>query len=194
MGGASLSRRAVFIIFLAWTTGPLSAFSIGIIGDMTFQIASAEGYGPKEQGGGGAELYTFFPFADWIGMGLFFGLSETLPSDTTGGFAYRGYGTGAIGLFAEVHFRLSSVGTLGTLFGGGRAGLSADWGSYQYTSLYFFYPEEVTEGFLFLRLASLPSLQVRLSLPVRLQFRRDMTYSYSAALGLGAIYTFGGTR
>ena len=134
---------------------------------MTFQIASAEGYGPKEQGGGGAELYTFFPFADWIGMGLFFGLSETLPSDTTGGFAYKGYGTGAIGLFAEVHFRLSSVGTLGTLFGGGRAGLSADWGSYQYTSLYFFYPEEVTEGFLFLRLASLPSLQVRLSLPVR---------------------------
>ncbi len=193
MGGRSLSRRAVFLIFLAWTTGSASAFSVGLIADTTFQIASGQGYGPKEQGGLGAELYTFVPFADWIGMGVFFGLSETLPSDTTGGFVYRGYGTGALGLFAEVHFRVGRIGTLGTLYAGGRSGLSANWSAYQYTSLYFFYPEQITEGFVFLTLASVPSLQVRLSLPFRVQFRRDMSYSYSAAIGLGAIYTFGGS-
>ena len=193
MGGHSLSRGAVFIIFLAWTTGIASAFSIGLTGDASFQIVSGQGFGPKEQGGGGAELSLSFPILTWLSVGTSFGLSETLPSDTTGGFVYRGYGTGALGACVEAHGPIGQWRNAGTLDAGGRVGVAADWSAYQYTSLFFFYPETLVEGFLGFRFAGLPSLQFRLALPFRVQFRRDLDYSLSAAVGLGAVYTFGGT-
>ncbi|MGA2764687.1 MAG: hypothetical protein ABSG17_15150 [Spirochaetia bacterium] len=179
---------------LAWTTGPVSAFSIGIAGDDIFQISSSQGYGPKEQGGGGAELYVLFPILSWLRVGASFGLFETLPSDTTGGFVYRGYGTGALGVSVEAAGVLSQSEAAGTLEAGGRVGLNADWGAYQYTSLFFFYPETLAEPFLGFRFAGLPSLQARLSLPFRVQFRRDLDYSFSASLALGVNYTFGTGR
>lgn len=192
MGGRSLSRGAVFIIFLAWTTGIASAFSIGLTGDATFQVVSGQGFGPKEQGGGGGELYFSLPVLSWLGIGAFLGLSETLPSDTTGGFVYRGYGTGGLGACVEAHGQIARWQSPGTLDAGGRLGVAADWAAYQYTSLFFFYPEAMLEGFLGFRFAGLPSLQFRLSMPFRVQFRRDLDYSMSAAIGLGAVYTFGG--
>jgi hypothetical protein len=192
MGGRARSRGAVFIIFLAWTTGSVSAVSVGLAADTTFQIASGQGFGPKEQGGGGADLYLLVPIVPWMRFGTSFGLSETLPSDTTGGFVYRGYGTGALGIFLEAAGPIGTWDKVGTFEAGGQLGINADWSAYQYTSLYFFYPELVTGGFIGLRFAGLPALQVRLSLPVQFQFRRDMSYSFLAAISLGANYSFGG--
>ncbi len=190
----SLSLPAVLIIFFAWTTGSLAAFSIGATGESTFQIVNAQGYGPKEQGGGGGELYFYFPLNGWLGIVATFGLFSTLPSDATGGFTYRGYGSGALGASLEAGGTIAAWENAGRLEAGGRLGASADWGAYQYTSLYFFYPEVMTEGFLDFVFAGLPSLRLRFSLPVRVQFRRDIDYSFSAALGLGVIYAFGGAR
>jgi hypothetical protein len=192
MGGRSLSRATVFIIFLAWTTGSVSAISIGLAGDATFQIASGQGFGPKEQGGGGGNLYLLVPIVPWMRFGTSFNLSETLPSDTTGGFVYRGYGTGALGVFLEAAGPIGAWGRVGTFEAGGQLGINADWAAYQYTSLYFFYPELVTGGFIGLRFAGFRALQVRLSLPVKFQFRRDLNYSFLAAISLGANYSFGG--
>jgi hypothetical protein len=192
MGGGSLSRRSVFIIFLAWTTGAVSALSIGLAGDTTFQIVSGQGFGPKEQGGIGGEIYLLMPIAPWMRVGTSFRLSQTFPSDTTGGFTYRGYGTGAVGAFLEAAGPLGAWGSVGSFEAGGQLGVSADWASYQYTTLFFFYPELITGGFLGLRLAGLRGLQVRLSVPIRIQLRRDLDYSFQAAVGLGANYSFGG--
>lgn len=182
------------IIFLAWTTGPISALSLGMNGGATFQIASGQGFGPKEQGGGGADLYLLVPVVPWLRIGTSLRLYETLPSDTTGGFVYRGYGTGGLGVFLEAEGSVGAWAPVGTFEAGGQIGANADWAAYQYTSLFFFYPEVMVEGFLGLRFAGLPALQVRLSLPVGFQFRRDLDYSFSAAICLGANYTFGGGR
>lgn len=164
---------------------------MGVRGEAAFQVVQGQGYGPKEQGGGGGELYFFFPFNGWLGIAATFGLFETVPSDTTGGFVYRGYGTGALGASLEAKGPLSDIRGLGKLTGGGRVGAAADWAAYQYTSLYFFYPEILAEGFLDLAFAGAPSLHVRFSVPLRAQFRRDQDYSFSASLGLGVIYAFG---
>ena len=186
MGGGSLSRAAVSIIFLAWTTGSASAFSIGLSGDDTFQIVSGQGFGPKEQGGGGAELYMLIPLVPWMRMGASFGLYETLPSDTTGGFVYRGYGTGALGVFGEAAGSIGTWNRVGTFEAGGQIGANADWAAYQYTNLFFFYPELMAEGFIGMRLAGLHALQIRLALPFRFQFQQDLDCSFRAAISLGA--------
>jgi hypothetical protein len=192
MDGGSRLRAAVSIIFLAWTTGSISAFSIGLSGETTFQIASGQGYGPKEQGGGGGDLYCLVPLVPWMRIGASFGLSETLPSDTTGGFVYRGYSTGALGMFLEAAGPIGALDKVGVLEAGGQIGINADWAVYQYSSLYFFYPEVETGGFIGMRFVGLRALQLRLSLPLRFQFRRDLDYSFSAALSLGANYSLGG--
>jgi len=191
MESFSPSRAAVSIIFLAWTTGCISAFSIGLSGETSFQIVSGQGFGPKEQGGGGADIYFLIPLVPWMRIGASFGLSETLPSDTTGGFVYRGYDTGALGMFLEAAGPVGAWERVGVLEAGGQIGINADWSVYQYSSLYFFYPELETGGFIGLRFVGLRALQLRLSLPLRFQFRRDLDYSFSAALGLGANYSFG---
>jgi len=193
MGGGSLSRRSVLIIFLAWTTGSVSALSVGLAGDTTFQIVSGQGFGPKEQGGVGAELFLLIPLDSWLRLGTSFELAETLPSDTTGGFVYRGYGTGALGMFLEAAGELGRWAPVGIFEAGGQLGVNADWAAYQYTTLYFFYPELMTEGFIGLRFAGLRGLQVRLSVPVRIQFRRDLDYSFLAAVSVGANYSLGGS-
>lgn len=194
MGGRFLSRGAVFIIFLAWTTGSISAISIGLAGDATFQIVSGQGFGPKEQGGGGADIYLQVPLVTWVRLGASFALSEVVPSDTTGGFVYRGYGVGALGVFVEAAGPLGTWDRVGSFEAGGQLGANADWAAYQYTTLYFFYPELMTEGFIGVRLAGLPALQLRLSVPVRIELRHDLDYSFSTAISFGANYTFGGDR
>ncbi|HVO37778.1 MAG TPA: hypothetical protein VMV03_02010 [Spirochaetia bacterium] len=165
---------------------------MGVRGEATFQIVQGQGYGPKEQGGGGGELYCFFPFSAWLGMAATFGLFETVPSDATGGFVYRGYGTGVLGASLEAKGPIADLSGLGRLMGGGSVGAAAAWAAYQYTTLYFFYPEVLAEGFLDFAFSGLPSLHVRFSLPLAAQFRRDLDYSFSASLGLGVIYAFGG--
>ncbi len=170
------------------------AFSIGLDGGATFQIASGQGFGPKEQGGGGADLYFLFPVIRWLSVGTGVRLYETLPSDTTGGFVYRGYGTGGLSAFLEAGGPIAVWARAVRLEAGGQVGASANWAAYQYTNLFFFYPEVMVGGFFGLRFARLPFLQVRLSVPVSVQFRRDLDYSFSAAVCLGANYAFGGDR
>jgi len=182
------------IFFLAWTTGCSSAVSLGLAGDATFQIVRGQGFGPKEQGGGGANIYLLFPLNTWLRLGASFGLAEVVPSDTTGGFVYRGYGVGALGIFVEAAGNLGSWNGVGAFEAGGQLGANADWAAYQYTTLYFFYPEVMAGGFIGLRFAGLPDLQLRLSVPFKIQLRRDLDYSLSAAISLGASYSFGGSR
>ncbi len=137
-------------------------------------------------------MYLLVPLVPWMRFGASFGLYETLPSDTTGGFVYRGYGTGALGVFLEAAGTIGTWARVGKFEAGGQIGANADWAAYQYTSLFFFYPELMTAGFIGMRLAGLPALQIRLSLPVRFQLRRDLDYSFLAAISLGANYSFGG--
>ncbi len=188
----SLSSTAVLsIIFLVWTTGTASGFSLGLSGLGEARISAGQGFGPKMQYGGGGAIDMRFPVLSWLDVTAGFELAGIAPSDLSGGFAYRGISPGAIAVGADARSILGSWKGFGELAAGGGLALAGVLAGYQYTSLYFFYPEVRTVGFLDYTPAFLPAWRLRLSLPLAVQLRRDMDYSFSAAIELGVAYTFG---
>jgi hypothetical protein len=168
-----------------------SGFSLGLSGFGESRISAGQGFGPKLQYGGGGSLDMRFPVLPWldIAAGLdFYGIA---PSDISGGFTYRGFGAGDLAVAAQGRAVLGTWPGFGELDAGGGLGLAGVIAGYEYTTLYFFYPEVRIEGFIDYIPAFLPVVDLRLSLPVAAQFRRDMDYSFSAGIGLGLTYRFG---
>ena len=156
-------------------------------------MAAGQGFGPKLQLGGLVSLGLTFPLAQWLDLTTSFELFGVLPSDTQGGFLYRGFGGGAVSLMLRGRGVIASSGRLGEIGAGAGIGGSAALPGYQYTTLYFFYPEAGLEGFVDFRPARMPGWRFRFSVPFRAQFRRDMDYSVSAGAGLSAQYSLKGT-
>jgi hypothetical protein len=183
--------RAVWLLFfLAAAIAPLPALSIGLNGTGTAQILSVEGFGPKLQFGGGGSLQLGIPILDWLDLEVSLGLLGLAPSDSTGGFTYRGLCGGNFGVSAEAYATIGPWERFGQLRAGGGLGAAAVVARYEYTTLYFFYPEIRADGFLEYDPAFLPSLGLRLSIPVSVQFRRDVDYSVALGLGLGITWQF----
>ena len=169
----------------------LPALSLGLNGTGTAQVISAEGFGPKLQFGGSGAFQLGIPILDWLDLEISLGILGLAPSDASGGFTYRGLCGGSLGVGAEASATIGSSDTLGTLQAGGGLGLAAALARYEYTTLYFFYPEARASGFVEYHPAFLPALGVRLSVPVSVQLRRDVDYAVAVGIGLGVSWRFG---
>jgi hypothetical protein len=183
-------RIVLSIIFLLWTTGGVSAFSLGLSGLGEARISAGQGFGPKLQYGGGGSIDTRFSALPWLDIAVSFSLSGMAPSDISGGFTYRGFGAGDLSVAGQGRAVLGRWKGFGTLSAGGGLGMAGVIAAYQYTAVYFFYPEVRAEAFLDYAPAFLPGFGLRLSLPLAMQLRRDMDYSFSARFSLGVSYTF----
>lgn len=182
------------LIFLVCTTGVVSALSIGASGLGQARIAAGQGFGPKLQYGGGGSIDIRDPVLEWLDFGSSLDLYDIAPSDVTGGFDYRGFIGGDISLGLEAHMPLASWKGFGQLGAGAGLGVAGVVACYQYTTLYFFYPELTAKIFLDFTPASLPFLDIRLSLPISAQFRADMDYSVSSGVTLGFSYKLGSKK
>jgi hypothetical protein len=150
-------------------------------------MAMGQGFGPKLQAGGFAAFELGIPLAPWLELAPSLSLFSVLPSDAQGGFLYRGYEGAALIVMLRARGVVASSATIGELGMGGGVGGAAALPSYQYTTLYFFYPEARLEAFLDFRPAGQP-IDLVFSVPARVQFRRDMDYSVSAGAGVSVRY------
>jgi hypothetical protein len=184
------SRLLLLIFWGFWATAGIHAFALGAAGNGTATISAGQGFGPKLQYGGGFTVDLVFPLSSVMALDWSVGGFTVAPSDISGGFLYRGYSGGNMALMAVFLPAIFSTSDFGVLRLGGGAGLAAALPSYWYTTLAFFYLEPRVEGLLAWTPAGLSRFTFQLSLPVAMQLRRDMSYSFSAALGLGVLYTF----
>jgi len=180
----SFPRALLFLIFCVWTTGAAAAVTVGVTGSLNGQLSAADGYGVKAQFGGEAGLDVLFPATAWLDLGVSAGWLGAMPSDMNGGFGYRAYSGGFFGFVAEASTPLVSWKSVGTLRGGARLGALASVAAYGGTGLVFFFPSLALDGFLAISPAALRMLDIGLSVPLRIHFRRDMAFSGSVGLGL----------
>jgi hypothetical protein len=184
MPPVKVPRTVLFIIFCLWTTGSAAALSIGLCGGPRAQLSVADGYSSKAQFGGEAGVLITTPVAGWLSLGASAGVAGASASDMLGGFGYRSYVGGFLGFVAEAGTPLSSRKYSGELRGGGRLGLAANVAVYGNTSLAFFFPSLGLDAFLAWRPAAFSYLDIGITVPLRLDLRRDMQFSGSAGLGL----------
>lgn len=187
-------RLILLPFFIVWTTGAVSAVSIGVGATGTVQAAEAPGFGPKLQAGGDISVTLFVPLFRYVGMTTSLDAFGSLPSDTSGGFTYRGFAGLALGAGLEVLFPVAQSAGLGILSLGVAGGAAAALPSYLQTTLYFFYPEIRTGMIAAWQPSRAKTLTVRLEIPVRFQLRRDMTFSGSTGLGVEVIWYLGGPQ
>ena len=154
-------------------------------------VGATPEFGPKAQWGGMGTFGASFTLASWLDMAVSVEAFGIAASDAQGGFTYRGYSGGAFALSLQGHAAVASDTSWGQLLVGAGLGAAAVVPGYQYTTLYFFYPEVRMEGYLDWRPAMMPDFSILISLPVRVQLRRDMAYSGSAGIGLAVAYRVG---
>ncbi len=191
MQRVSPPRCLLFIIFVFWTTGSLAAFSLGLTTSGSVQAGAGQGFPPKLQYGLSGSFDARIPLNGWLELAPSFLLLGVFPSDVQGGFSYRGYGGGALSLMLNGYGTIVSTSGAGTLRLGAGAGGTAALPAYQYTTLYFFYLEAALQAILDYRPAALPRFVFSLTVPLKMQFRRDMDYSISTGLALGVAYRLG---
>jgi hypothetical protein len=185
------SQAVLFLIWAFWATAAGHAFSMGLGGTGAVTMASGQGFGPKLQYGGGASIELVFPIKNWLRLDSSIDLFTVAPSDASGGFLYRGYSGAAVAVMVQAVAPVVSSPGFGTMRLGGGLGAAGALPSYWYTTLAFFYVEPRAEGLLEWQPAGLPNFNFQLVLPVRMQLRRDMSYSASAGFGITVLYRFG---
>jgi hypothetical protein len=186
-----LSRFSLFLIWAFWATAGAHAFTFGLQGGGTATISAGQGFGPKLQYGGGLSAQMIFPLNSWMALDTCIDAFTVAPSDISGGFLYRGYSGGAVGVMALFSATIAKSDSLGELRAGGGAGIGMALPSYWYTTLAFFYLEPRVEGLLAWMPKGLPDFTFQLLLPVAMQLRRDLDYSVSGGVGISVLYTFG---
>jgi hypothetical protein len=182
------SRTLLFIILAFWTTLGLHAFSMGVSGTGTVTMSAGQGFGPKLQYGGGGAIEFLFPLLAWLRLDASLDLYTVSPSDATGGFLYRGYSGAATAIVAQAVTTIASGSAVGVLRIAGGLGFAAALPTYWYTTLAFFYLEPRAQFLLEWEPAALSRFDFQLSVPVRAQLRRDMSYSLSSGVGVGVLY------
>jgi hypothetical protein len=192
MGSPVLPRLVLLPFFIVWTTGAVGAASIGLAATGTVQAAEAPGFGPKLQVGGSAAIVLLVPLFSYLSFTTSLEAFGVLPSDTSGGFLYRGFSGLALGVSLESLFPVARSRRDGTLSLGVTGGASAALPAYAGTTLYFFYPEIRTGVVMSWQLAAPKSITLRVGVPVRFQLRRDLTFSGSTGLAFDVFYYLGG--
>ncbi len=124
------------------------------------------------------------PVVSFFGLGFSLGFRGTGDSDPATGVLYRGHHGLETGAYLYGRGRLARTGDRLDLRGGIIAGSSANFEVYSLTELLFFYPSLLWEPYLELHFPRLGAHTFSLSLPARLDFRRDLDLSASVGLGL----------
>ena len=189
----SFPRALLFLIFCVWTTGAAAAFTTSLSGSENAQLSAVEGYGAKAQLGGEAAVDVLFPATAWLGLGVSAGWLGAMPSDMNGGFGYRAYSGGVVGFVAEASAPIAPLQSTETVRGGVRLGGLANVAVYPNAGLAFFFPSLALDGFLRFTPAALPFLDIGVTLPLRVYFRRDFQFSGSAGLGMSIAVSTGRT-
>jgi hypothetical protein len=187
----SFPRTLLFIIFLVWTTGVGSALTVGLSGSWNAQRSAVEGYGAKTQVGGEAAVDVLFPATAWLNLGVSAGCLGAMASDMFGGFGYRAYSGGFLGLVVEASAPLASTRSTETARAGVRLGGLANVAVYSNAALAFFFPSLALDGFLRLTPKACPHLEIGVTLPLRVYFRKDFLFSGSAGLGVSVAVSRG---
>jgi hypothetical protein len=183
-GGTAL---ALFALLLPCTSplcaAPIHGFTLGAGGSGGVALAGGAGFPVKAQPWWAAVLAVEVPLADMLGFGIFGDFHQAGASGVGGGFLYRGHfglGAGAY-LFGRQQLlqakRLELL--LGVAFGGG-----ASFDLYSLTELLFFYPSLLLEPYLELHFPRLAAHTFSLTLPMRLDLRKDLDTAASVGLGL----------
>jgi hypothetical protein len=167
-----------------------SAFSLGLSGLGVGQIVAGQGFGPKLQYGWGGSLGARFPVLSWLDVSVGLDLFGLAASDMSGNFGYRGFNAGDLAVMVEARGPVGTWPGFGRLEAGAGLGAAGAIAAYEYTTLYFFYPELRAEGFISWMPSFLPDFDLRLSVPVGWSLRRDLDYSFAAGVALGVSYTF----
>jgi hypothetical protein len=186
------SLLLVFTISCLAATAPLGAVSLALGADGLVEAAQGLGYGAKLQAFGALALRLEVPLTPWLDLVPSLDYEGALPSDAAGGFLYRGWAGAAVALGIDMKAAVGRDASGGLFLAGGGIGAAAVLPYYTRTTLYFFFPELRAAAFLEWRPADPAGLQVRISLPVRVQLRRDMTLSAGAGLGLSVGTALGG--
>jgi hypothetical protein len=194
MRALSRPQPLLSLFFLLWTTAALSGLSIGALGSGSLQVAAGQGFGPKLQYGGSGSVEILVPVLSWLDLDVMLTLSAHAASEASGGFTYAGFLGTSLSVGAQAHATLFSREEVGRLCAGAGLGLGGSLASYNDTTLYFFYPEVDMAGFLDFSPAFLPSLGLRLIVPVSVLLRADMDYTLCAGVGLGVLYSFGAVK
>jgi hypothetical protein len=168
--------------------------SINLSGSGNAQLSAVDGYGAKTQFGGEAAVDVLFPVGSWLCLGVSAGWLGAMPSNMNGGFGYRSYSGGFLGFVTEASGPLASWKNVGRLRVGGRLAGLANVAVYPNAGLLFFFPSLGLDGLLRFAPAALPFLDIGVTLPLRVYFRRDFKFSGSAGLGIGVAVVTRGTQ
>ncbi len=188
-----LRRLAVLLLLLA----PLPGFSLALTFALGAEAGGAvlesavSGLAPKAQAVAGGGISGTLTVEDFFGLGTAVLLSNAWRSDVSGGYQLRGYAEIGLSAFLELAWTVAAFGEGGALKAGGQAGMSASIAIYQSTELTFFVPSVDAEPFVSVRFPGMRDVDFRAGLPVHLLLRRDMNWSVSAGLSVGAAYVFG---
>jgi hypothetical protein len=194
MGNRTSSRAVLFLIFLFCTTGWLQALGLGISGLGDIVVTSVENVPTKTQMGLGTSLTATFPFFDTLGPGFSVFLSNTWPSDASGWVIVRGYLEIGLSAFVLGQAKVLSLPDIGDFRAGGRVGTSASIAGYQYSTLVFFMPSIDMAGFFTWTPAAIPNWDVTITIPIRWILRRDVAFSCSFGLEIGASFAIDDSR
>src|SRR5271157_1839088 len=134
-------RLLLFIIFTVWTTGAAAAVSFSFGAAEGTGLSEGLGFGPKLQWGGSGSLGIVIPLKEWLDIEPGLDYMYLAASDVSGGFAYRGFQTGALSFLFRAHDTLFASSGFGRLDGGAALGGAAALSAYTDTTLYFFFPE-----------------------------------------------------
>ncbi|RKX79386.1 MAG: hypothetical protein DRP87_03385 [Spirochaetes bacterium] len=157
-----------------------AAMNFNIVKDSRFPTAVQTG----ERISWGAQLNIFENFAASISGGL----NRVHASFPVEGIIYRGHGniTGGLYLDGKIQF-LPHTGSV-VVWWGIRVGGEGNFSQYSLTRLYFFYPALALDPFIeFSHADKNVPWRIRLTFPLRYNFRRDMVFSFSAGIGLSLI-------
>ncbi len=189
----SFPRTILFLIFLVWTTGASAALAARVTAVAIAELSAVEGYGAKAQLGGEAAVDLLFPATAWLSLGASAGWLGAMPSDLSGGFGYRAFSGGTVGFVAEASAPIASRQSTEEIRGGVRLGGLANLAVYSNTGLAFFFPSLALDGFLRLSSKAHPLLEIGVTLPLRMYFRKDLKLSGSAGLGMSFAVSRGRT-
>ena len=162
---------------------PIRGFALGAGVGGGVALAGGAGFPVKAQPWWSAELAVEVPLAEMLGLGMAADFHQIGASSLGGGFLYRGhYGLGA-GAYLYGRQQLLRTERTELILGVGFGG-SASFDLYSMTELIFFYPSLLLEPYLELHFLRLAAHTFSLTMPMRLDLRKDLDTAASAGLGL----------
>jgi hypothetical protein len=127
-----------------------------------------------------------FAIGDYAAVNTTVGMFFVQSSDAAGGFAFRGFQD--LLVRTDLQGRLPLHGGENSFYLGLSVGPELHYAHYLFTRIQFFYLAVFGEPFFDIVFSEKQQITVRLSTPVRFQFRTDTEFSMSAGLGITFLF------